>query len=483
MSKFWVGALILLWAGSGIAQGVMTDLLNPQNAVSAGTGQTVVFDGKPAVLVEKPAPAPAPKPEPVPQMTVVAPFGQVGQVPYVTHIADRLVRVQILDNESVWVEDQVLAVLTQDKTDWVRILPKQVQNPAGKRIAMTRQILGVWNDGKPVAYTVQEDADSVQVALRKPLNKGAHRLVMQQVITGVIQKNKSVAEVFVPVGGGEMPLMTEQFHLSVALPRATKLYDKSLLFGGNNQAVANYEVRAGTRDLLFETTHILPAYTDVRLRLVSEADTIAVAAGSGSAGGKIIISVYAGILALYALALVLEGRRRRIKNPMRAGLRRNVMWWASVSGVPVSEADRILWERLLPDKLRPWRRGGALRVGVSRWGEPVAGVVLLILGTLWLAKLHTIILSAGVMAWMVALGIGTVMIVVRLGAREKLRRMRLAFCQELLQTPAGLCPPAGRVGVYYAYAMSLGIGDKWRRKVLECNPHYARLDFWKKETL
>ncbi|MBO7257562.1 MAG: hypothetical protein J6V11_01320, partial [Alphaproteobacteria bacterium] len=247
MKKFLI-LLTLLCTNIGSAQTVdgLFDLNNPalmQDSVSAK------YTGQPVILIEKPseekkeAPNPAmliPPPEFSryhPKLKIKTPFGHDWTADFIEQITDRVFVVQIFDNKTIQVEEQIQFVTTDKNKQIEHVIPKIITDEQGKEFSVDVQVLSFSSDTDKIHPTITDSETEIKIAFDVN-NVGLHTIMAKYLFKNVIQKNNSLAKVFFSLTGEGYPKMTERFSVWVLFPdKKVSFYKAELLFGKNNQSV------------------------------------------------------------------------------------------------------------------------------------------------------------------------------------------------------------------------------------------------------
>lgn len=485
-------SLICIFRGA-FAQG-LNELLNPENAENYGSSRSVVFDGNtPVVLLEAPAETVVPAPnaaEAVPPpvlsqerrtIKLMTPFGHERTAAFVDHTTDRVFFVQVLDDQTLQIEEQVQFVNTRNEGHFTLILlTGKSDNTTAESIRLTGFLL----DKKPVPVIQRQTPAGLELSYRGVLPPGVYRFTVRYLLTGRIVRERSVADILIPLSDATWPLMTERFTVVISFPKSTKTYTQQALFGINNQNIPdNGRFETDERgNILYQTTHPLPAYASVSLRLL--VDAAALPGAMNTSSSLLFLGSWLGVLAAYMAACVAEARLIRPRTPKQKALKLNPILWGTVTGTVWTPAVR---ERLLSVEqpipglcLLSYPRLLKM-ISLLRWNaEYIMGVILLIILGLWGVHTYGLVLPGWGLSVMIIAGAGALAVIHRWGSQPRLIRLKQAFYHVLTQTPGGYNLPQREIASYYIRATCLGFGADWLTYLSQNNPVYRGLTFQRK---
>ena len=210
MKKFLLG-IICLFSLNAVAQ---TDvpLFDLNNQAIIGTEIDQSFSGSPIILIEK-TEEKAPEINraeklPPPELTqksvqipIKTPMGHQNQAVFINHITDIISFIQILDNDTIEIIEQIQFITTKDQTLFRRSFPDIKSENV--------QILSVLRDQMPVSFTEEMTREGKEVLLGKKLAKGVHRITLRYLLRGFILHDKSLADITIPVLSGMQTDMIE----------------------------------------------------------------------------------------------------------------------------------------------------------------------------------------------------------------------------------------------------------------------------------
>ena len=494
--KYCLMILSLMCVSWGACAQGLNELLNPENAENYGASRSVVFDGNtPAVLLEAPEEPVVSAPnaaETVPPpvlsqerrtVNLTTPFGHERKAAFVDHTTDRVFFVQVLDDQTVQIEEQVQFVNTQNDGHFTLVLPTgKTDNTTAENIHLTGFLL----DKQPVPVMQRQTPVGLELSYRGILPPGVYRFTVRYLLTGSIVRERSVADIVLPLSDATWPLMTERFTVIVSFPKPTKTYTQQALFGINNQDIPdNGRFETDERgNILYQTTHPLPAYASVTLRLL--VDAIALPKPISVFSGFLFLGAWLGILVAYVAACVAEAHLVRPRAPKQKALKLNPILWGTITGTvwtPTVREQLQSADQPVPGlSLLQYPRWLKV-VAFLRWNaEYILGIILLILLSLWGVHSYGLPLPDWGLPVMIGGGIGAVAVIHRWGSKPRLLRLKQAFYHALTQTPGGYNLPQRDIASYYIRATCLGFGAEWLTYLTQNNPVYRGLTFQRKGT-
>ena len=479
--------VICLFSYSGIAQ---TDLplfdLNNKNII--GTETTQSFAGAPVILIEKEEKEepeinraeklPPPKLTSTPvQIPIKTPMGHKETAAFINHITDIISFIQILDDESIKITEQIQFVTTEDQTVFERFFPVQKSDDI--------QILSVLRDQTSIPFHEELKKNGRQLTLNKKLPKGVHRITIQYLLKGAITHNKSLADITIPVLSGTQSRMIERLTAMVMLPRKSNFYQKDVLFGSNNitipETVETTIDRTG--NIIFQNTHPLPAYANMKIHLLI--DSLPPAPTKEFKPRTIINLVYLGILMFYAVLSILVCRYKKWKKPLAKSKKISPILWIYGMGEVLSKStidylknQKVSLYSASSSRILP-RIAAFFRFN---W-EYVIGVIILIIATEMMARYYTVTLTRGDKSFLIFFGIMALVIIDIYGTRVELKRLKETLKETLLNTPQGLNLASRDIQTYYIKAVCFDFYALWEKKLISNNPSYQQLSFLRKEKI
>ncbi len=464
---------ILLSTNVCLAQAVggLFDLNNPdlmQDSISEK------YDGKPVVLIEKPETQKQNISNPAilipptqfsrynPELKIKTPFGHDWKASYVDQITDRIFVVQIFDDKTIQVEEQVQFITTDKSENFERIIPKTIIDEQGKKSQIGIQVLSFYSDTDKIHPVITDTNTDIKITF--DIDKaGLHKITSKYLFQNIIQKDNSLAKIFLSLTGNGYPKITERFSVWVILPdKKVSVYKTELLFGKNNQSVKDNFVyfTDENNNLIIKTTRPLPAYTDVRLNLILDSKKIPGAEqnvfdfNNGS-----IFGIYVLILSLYTLISICECRRKKIKLKFKQCLKVNPTMLESV----LSDGQKSFWVRI--------------KSFFSFNIEYILGILFLILSLFFICQWQNRKIPISVSIFIILCGIVAVNMIYRYGIKNKLFRIKQYICFLLMETTVGINPPIHKIKDYYTLAKKWKIEKEWKKVVLKNNPSYQDKDF------
>ena len=476
----------------GFAQ--IEDILSQENrSVLTGEETNQVFAGQPVVLIEKSPDAEQEKFEekalylPPPdlkneiELTIKTPFSHDRQASFIDHTTDWVSYVQVLDSETVRVTEEIQFITTESGQRFNRRFANHLTNKEGRTLTPNRRFLSVKRDGKDIAVQIDETDTGTTVSDTKELSVGVHRYTIQYLISGILVQDSSVADMIFPMTDNMWSLPIERLTALITFPKKIPVYTREFLFGINNQVIPeNGRVTQDvTGTVLYQTTHPLPAYADVRLHMVLDARQIPQALAN--VDYRILMgTVFLIVLMVYALLSIAVCRYRRWKNILWAGRKLNPFLWRRVifSALSISEQQSTcsdVIERQSKLNRFPMIQYALAFLRFNR--EYLVGILLMIWCMHLLAAYWNTPLSFGIRAFILGISLLGLILIHYFGTRIELLRLRRLFKEELLSSPRGLNLAPRDIPPYFIRAVCLGFGPAWADRLVANNPAYRKLDF------
>ena len=400
------------------------------------------------------------------------------------HTSDFNIIVQVLDDTSIQITEQIQFITTKPDTIFERKLNTVWRHSNGRTMKADIRPLAVYRNGRPVRSEHRADETSLTLSLPDKLPTGLHRFTVQYLVTGGILKTPALTEVFLPLTGMHWPLMTERFSVVVLLPKKTPFFVKELLFGSNNQSVPDTVIDQTdpTGALVYQLTRALPAFTDVRLHLTLDKDALPAGDTNRSVWENMsVVGIYGLILIFYVFLSVISARRRVWDKPLVQSRRLNPLLWLSQISRDLTPRDIEKLDHRLQvagQTIRGIHLGPRMLKLISfiRFnGEYITGIIIMLGCLLFLSCRHGIRPEAW-MTGLVLIESGIALYAIdRFGTKAALENLKHVLQQTLTQTPQGLSLPRRDIPLYLKFAICLGFATMWRDKLIENNPAYKDL--------
>lgn len=471
----------------------LLDINNPDLTQSS---TTKTFTGTPAILIEPsqrtqepkinpadlvPLLALSNKPTEIPIKTL---FGHDRTAPYLDHTTDFVVFVQVLDDNTIQIEEQIQFINTKPDQKFKRILSKRITDKNGKEINLDIEPVAFYRDNLPVSLSVSNNTDNLTVAYPKTLPTGINRFTIRYLVKGAIFQNKSMADITLPLSGINWPLITERFSAVLMMPQQTEFYTKELTFGTNNQQISdNYTTQTDIKgNTVYQLTRPLPAFADVRLHTIFDAKNLPKPDRTLS-NTTLSLLAYFGILAFYAGLSIAVCRIHKFKEILKKSKKVNPLLWRFEIGKSITpdlqKKIKATSKNLSSFKYLKNKTIGKLFAFIRFNTEYIIGVILLILSV----KLVHSYLAEEMpsLIWFLLGGVLTVLTIDVFGTRPEWQRFAKELKTTLTNTPQGLNLPIREIETYYILAICLDFEQEWTLKLIQNNPTYRDLPFIKKE--
>jgi len=492
MKKLW-GFLICFVAVTVWAQTTPTELFDLTDESIFGESTEQTYTGKPVVLINKKQ-TPAPqinKAEQLPppdlkknalKIPIKTFFGHDRTAAFVDHTTDFMTIVQVLDTQNIQVTEQIQFITTKDGETFKRFFPNKIVGPDGKEVAFDIEFLSLKQDQSFIPFDQKTTPAGIEIIFDKPLTKGVHKMTMEYLVSRSIKVNQSLAEITLPITGPGWGQMTERMAVLVMMPKKSKFYEKEFLFGSNNQKIPeNTKISEDGKGVLtFQNTHPLPAYADVRLHLVLDAQDLPKAPKEKSIIQN-IIKIFVLVLIGYIGLSILTARLKKWKKPLAESKKINPVLWATEIG----ESQNDYQIRLMENRQIRFMRFSAWAKKILAFlrfnGEYMFGAVLLILTSKYMALHYKIEINTGIYILFLLLSVGGILIIDYYGTRIQLIHLKEAFKKSLLDKQQGLNLAKREIPTYYQIAVFLGFHETWKKELIANNPTYKDLTCFEKE--
>ena len=471
-------------------------LLDINNPDLTQTSTTKTFTGTPAILIEPPQRKQEPQINPadlVPllelsqqarEIPIKTLFGHDRTAPYIDHTTDFVVLLQVLDNNSVQIEEQIQFINTKTNQKFKRILSKKITDKNGKEINLDIEPVAFYRDNLLVSPAIQNNENNLTVEYPKTLPTGINRFTIRYLVKGAIFQNKSLAEITLPLSGINWPLITERFSVVLMLPQKSDFYVNELLFGANNQEIPKqFTVQSDIKgNAVYQLTRPLPAFADVRLHTVFDAKNLPQSEKTLS-NSTLSLLTYFGILAFYAGLSIAVCRFHKFKEILKKSKKVNPLLWRFEIGQSITsdlqKKIKTTDKNLFGLKYLKNKTIGKLFAFIRFNTEYIIGVILLILSV----KLVHSYLAEEMpsLIWLLLGGFLTVLTIDVFGTRSEWKRFAKELKTVLTETPKGLNLPVREIEKYYILAICLDFEREWTLKLTKNNPSYRDLSFIKKE--
>lgn len=244
-----------------------------------GTEQVTVESGKPIIFIDSLSDEKEQTAWQANQGQVqISTFGgQILEVPFITHIPQFSIYVQVLSDRSISVTERISLVLDAGQsTPFVRSYPLLFEDKEGRTKTRQVEFLHATYNNRPYMPNVVQTPDSMQVRFfeNEGLYAGVHLFEVSYLIPNAVEVNGNTTHLFEPLLGTSLPYLAERVRIFISYPNQTKLSFASAVFGSNNQkqddAVDIY-MDENAR-LIYKIKGLLPAMLDVRVDILGNAN-------------------------------------------------------------------------------------------------------------------------------------------------------------------------------------------------------------------
>lgn len=497
MKKIWIVAF-LFYSLKSFAQ-TPEQLFDMTNKELVGDSVQTTFNGTPAILIEKPKREipQVNEAEKVPQLNlkniptkdikITTPFGHSREAAFLDQTTDFVSFVQILDAETILVEEQIQFIRTESDTNFVRVFENILQDKNKNKRSLEIQVTQVKRDGKNIS--VEEETTGQGIMIKDPtvLPIGKHNYIVTYLVRGAMEKNKAVSDLLLPITGTSWPLITERFTTVLMFPKKTAIYANELLFGTNNQESAqSTQIQMdGKGSIIFQTTRPLPAFADARIHVLFDA-SILIGEEKTLDSTSIIGICFIGVLVLYMGLSILSLRLRKEKKVLLKTKKINPILWCQEIGRLVTKEKQEKSDQLLKQvKQTLFLKDSSIGiVKILSFFMFNKGIVLEV--TLLLVAMHAglcywdVIIPFPLNLFFIILSVITIYVIDHFGTKVALIKLAQNLEDILTKTPQGINLASRDIPTYLLKAIYLGFDTEWIKKLKSNNPSYHQLDFGEK---
>ncbi len=294
--KFWgilIGGLILGFIGTGFAQTDMSSTFSSENKNILYSGEAKDYTGSPLVFIEGISDQPRPKnwkdelkiklfgsmelpkaevQHPLPPLeqnnvqnsVKVKPlFGDEKEVAFVPHTSDWNFIIQVMDDESILVQENIQLIKTANVTTPIRDWTKQ-----------DLELLEVKINGQEIPLKLTEEANTLRLKF-PDLETGVHRIHLTYLIKKAGVFSKKTANLSVPLIDMGWNLNTDSLNGIILFPVKIKEAKMTFLLGKNKQEIKGaFDVASDASGaVFFKATHLMPAHSALLLNIDLQYDS------------------------------------------------------------------------------------------------------------------------------------------------------------------------------------------------------------------
>lgn len=201
----------------------------------------------------------------IPEYQIKTPFGQKTTAAFVDHTTDFVVTIQIIDKETILVDEHIQLITTQERP-FERILSTTV-NQIPQSTPLFIDLISVEKDNKPVFVSTTQAENQLLITDNTKMPPGVHNIRLKYLVKNALQPFDGAWRLAISLTGSNWPLPIDRFSLITLQPQQTTLFSKELLFGTNNQPIINsFEAQTDSKsNTVYTLTRPLPAFADVKV--------------------------------------------------------------------------------------------------------------------------------------------------------------------------------------------------------------------------
>lgn len=194
---------------------------------------------------------------------IKTPFGKKEVAHNVQHTTDFNVQIQIIDNNTVSVQE-FIQFISHEKQKISRTIPTKLKEDLNP---LSIELNSFEKNGKKINYDIQQNKDEFVVTSTKEYPAGVHMLHLNYIVRNAVQQVDGVTQLFLSITGKHWPYPVNRFKAIVLYPHIPVSYQKNLLFGNNNLSLTKgfnvvTDIKGNT---IYTLNKVLPAYGDVRI--------------------------------------------------------------------------------------------------------------------------------------------------------------------------------------------------------------------------
>ncbi len=506
MKKFLIFVFVLFCAAGALAQPVdVSNLLDIQNR---NKQQSSIYNGQPFVLIGEPvkeapettSPEPTTPTVQLPEYKITTPFGQNTTAAFIDHTTDYNTIVQVIDKNTVLMEEHIQFVTTQPTT-FKREIPLELKN-IKNAVPLTVTWISAKKHGKDIHLKTEQTDDAFIVTDTTPLQTGVHRYVLRYMIHGTLLQGDASTRLVLSLTGTKWPYPVERFSTLMLFPDKTSIFEKNILFGTNNVAIKeSFETQTDDKgNLSFRLTRPLPANADVKIILFFDGSTLPPAANTTFTqqypNWFVFILIFGAQIIYISLAALLFKVKKNEAKPMKFFTSWPLFVLRYATGLPLS-AEWIQKLRGYTQQTKRFRKSTAL-LSLCQKRRPlrlfVSITALIFVAFKYLATQLVLMVSLGLFAEHIGISLTNIqyiilgltaiiltLIITKWGALPHLRH-NIRQAENMLLKPDfgfGLSKQASKTLFlrYYPYLLTVGKGHLWTQNQTEYNDEIGKMIF------
>ncbi len=194
---------------------------------------------------------------------IKTPFGKKEVAHNVQHTTDFNVQIQIIDNNTVSVQE-FIQFISLEKTKISRTIPTKLKEGLEP---LNIELSSFEKNGKKINYDIQQNKDEFVVTSTKEYPAGLHMIHLSYIVHNAVQQVDGVTQLFLSTTGKHWPYPVNRFKAIVLYPHIPISYQKNLLFGNNNLSLTKgFDIVTDIKgNTIYTLNRVLPAYGDVRI--------------------------------------------------------------------------------------------------------------------------------------------------------------------------------------------------------------------------
>ncbi len=489
------------------------DVANLLNIQNRNRPQPTVYSGQPFVYIDKTVEEPVKKtapemPEPLslqhPDFNITTPFGHKTTAAFIDHTTDFDIIVQVIDADTLLVEERIQFVTTKPTT-FERHIPLTLTNIKNAR-PLNVTVIDVKRGNTSIQPDISRNETALTLSDKTPVQAGVHAYLVRYMVKHALMEQDGSTRLVFSLTGTGWPYPTERFGALVLFPAQTSVFEKNVVFGTNNVAIVD-TFTAQTDDkgnTSFRLKRPLPAGADVKIMVFFDGTQLPQPLEADFIQRFPDWFVFTLILGAQIFYIVLSAFLFKMKKKERKPLKFLTSWPLNVlrfaTRRPIS-TDWLNKMALYAKETKRFQRStGVLQTLVKyRLTRPIARliapiyigfkylttqiVLIAIFG--FLAADNAILLSGGQYGLLISGAVLMTVWIVSKGALPHVRR-NIAAAESVLLTDdfgLGLSKKASKTLFlqYYPYLLATGKENIWRQNQKQYNNDIAEMTFDKEE--
>lgn len=282
------------------------------------------------------------------------PFNQTIKAAFVHHVPSFMVVVQVLDQNTVLVSENVTVMNTDENLSWVRKIPLHAASSA--------VITGYSQNGQDFTFNLKPQKDMLVFESSKPMNLGPNQITLTYQLDHPFEDNNLDLE----ITGLDFNWPIEQFKTLFLFPVSRAVRESKLTFGKNRLDIPDIytqQADGALSKLYFDINRIVPPKASIQANLKLDLSKIPVA----QAISWKKMGLYIGLMVLVLYWIAFAWWNKYFAKPLKVSKvkrPRNVVLFSVQTGAHLSDE---IWDDLVDFYKATNEPIGTLNVQYKRW--------------------------------------------------------------------------------------------------------------------